>query len=270
MPADAAILVFVAEEQAQLGVAIPEIVLGRVGVESILPLKANLFAATEPHSSEPQASQDTDALRVEPDCLLVAFVGLMQLAFGLKGVAKVVVGPRVIGVELEGLAVVAYRLVDFSLSLQCLAEVALGPRVTGVELKGLLVVVDRFDKVVLKLQGITDGAVTLPPRLAGSKRSPVIAARFQGGPLKHRIAEDQVSPEISGMLLVDLLQERDRVPAGIPQPFTERQQQRNRQLFYRHGPGHCCQFSRIFPCRRIEYPRAPAFRVGICGPCHFE
>ena len=79
--------------------------------------------------------------------------GPVEVALGFAGVAAVVVGGGVLGVEPDGLVVVGDRPVEVALGLTGEAAVVVGGGVLGVEPDGLVVVGDRPVEVALGLAG---------------------------------------------------------------------------------------------------------------------
>ena len=96
----------------------------------------------------------------------------------LQGVAEVVVGQGVVGLEPDGLAVVGDRLVVLALALQGDAEVVVGLGEVGLQPDGLAVGGDRLVVLALALQGVAEVVVGTGRRRAsagwprGRPRSP--------------------------------------------------------------------------------------------------
>ena len=92
-------------------------------------------------------------IRLEPQGLVVPFDGFFDLALVSEGIAEIVVGLGVIGLQFQSFVVVAHRLRHLVLQLEGSSEVVVGLGVVGLQAKGLAVVSHRVGDVVLQLEG---------------------------------------------------------------------------------------------------------------------
>jgi hypothetical protein len=115
--------------------------------------------------------------------------GLLVFSLLFEGISQIAVGSSVVGVQLDGLAIVFHGLLQLPFISEDIAQVAVGSDVVGVELDGLAVVLDNILQLSFSVEGGSQVAVSVCHlgrlRVEGEGR-PVHAEAYPSCPLRYR------------------------------------------------------------------------------------
>src|SRR5947209_6831421 len=104
-----AVLISMAEKEAQLAVGDPVVNVVRVGFHRVPPAGPYFFGASVPKQSASSPVLRPGVTRVERRGLPIVFAGLVKQALGPKRIAELEIGPGVVGIEGDGFAKVLDR-----------------------------------------------------------------------------------------------------------------------------------------------------------------
>src|SRR5262245_24008071 len=147
-------------------------------------------------------------------------VSLIQSSCDEKGAAEIVVGPSIVGVELERSLIIVNCLIEPSLGLHRQTQIAICPCVIRIVLESFFVVLCCFSQRVLKPEGIADRTIAHRCIWPACQRCPVVARCFFWLSIsEQRVAEFQVGPEVGRMFFLHPFKKRWRIAASSLKTF---------------------------------------------------